>query len=684
MEQNVVDTLEWNEVEFRNIVQHFFSAHEMPIHVGNDGFPANDGVACWGAEPKDVRNQIRDWLKSRHMDEDHLPRSSFYCYPIRPQDGISGCLWFNPYGADHVYLFARRVFADYGTDLYPSPHRFLTIVVNDDKAVLDIRKRAAARVETEEGRGRVHDIQAVIDHAVIDYVRWLCNQYVAASHEQQGAIRELGRRHGQALLAYLLNDADKNKRRLAAKALSWIPVPLLTSDEAKPLPECKSDEGVIWYVDDTSNLADRGLIKQHPVVDAREPNIRAMLRILENEENVRTNRVPDPTTELVHPLTEEEVRQQGLAGFLTACGSCWSGPVCMARFDKELGEALLHVSIPSLTLSDEEVRDALHGTVFEDMPIQFQRSHLLRRLHEGDYNAPRTNPRLAINVENDAILELAKLTAGSESITGAARHLAYFAEHLSSKRMTRQQLVAHSSAFKNLLLGLKEMYGGAMPPEREDVEERERRDRWLELKNADVVAVVYSDLVRSSQLLSNLGRTKWDQVLDLYCETAVNAIWRHGGAFDCFTGDGFIAMFPCDKTGVSLTALKAVRAIIGELRELFTTGEMRKMLSSEHVKATGMSRYAITAGSIMIRKLGGRMTGTGVTMVEGARLVGDKALFDDDGNCVIMAESYVDADGAVGAVELVTQCSSPNFRDGKYVYPDYVGVRHDRLYRPLL
>ena len=69
-------------------------------------------------------------------------------------------------------------------------------------------------------------------------------------------------------------------------------------------------------------------------------------------------------------------------------------------------------------------------------------------------------------------------------------------------------------------------------------------------------------------------------------------------------------------------------------------------------------------------------------MVEAARLVGDKALFEEK-NPVIVSGSYVEADAALEVVKPVIECKSEHFRDGKYYYPDYGDARCDSLFRPI-
>ncbi len=204
------------------------------------------------------------------------------------------------------------------------------------------------------------------------------------------------------------------------------------------------------------------------------------------------------------------------------------------------------------------------------------------------------------------------------------------------------------------------------------------------LLRAKKIAVVYSDIVRSTKTLTQLGPKDFSSFLAMYSEMMANAIEDAGGVFDCFAGDGFIALFPCNKSSKSSLALDAVRQIHYEV-ERNLLSKASGILEQIDVKDLDC-RYALTAGPLKVAKLGGRVTATGIAMIKGARLVGDKPLFSKKHH-VVIAQSYVEADSAIGEVdEIHEKLSEKQEYEGAtlvYNYPDFVSAQADKLYRPI-
>ena len=77
-----------------------------------------------------------------------------------------------------------------------------------------------------------------------------------------------------------------------------------------------------------------------------------------------------------------------------------------------------------------------------------------------------------------------------------------------------------------------------------------------------LAAVLYSDIVASTDRATLLGDTRWRRVLDRHDEAARACIGRRGGTVVKTTGDGILAVLPS-----ATNALRAARELLGAVRE---------------------------------------------------------------------------------------------------------------------
>ncbi len=90
--------------------------------------------------------------------------------------------------------------------------------------------------------------------------------------------------------------------------------------------------------------------------------------------------------------------------------------------------------------------------------------------------------------------------------------------------------------------------------------------------------VVFTDIVRSTDRLADVGDAKWRALLDRYDDVCVTEVSRHGGVLVKQTGDGMLAHF--DSPGRAVTGAVAINERVGSLglrtRSGVHTGEVER------------------------------------------------------------------------------------------------------------
>jgi class 3 adenylate cyclase len=59
-----------------------------------------------------------------------------------------------------------------------------------------------------------------------------------------------------------------------------------------------------------------------------------------------------------------------------------------------------------------------------------------------------------------------------------------------------------------------------------------------------LATILFTDIVRSTEMATSLGDRDWTSVIEVHRETADAAVARHGGRLLKWTGDGILATFP--------------------------------------------------------------------------------------------------------------------------------------------
>ena len=93
-----------------------------------------------------------------------------------------------------------------------------------------------------------------------------------------------------------------------------------------------------------------------------------------------------------------------------------------------------------------------------------------------------------------------------------------------------------------------------------------------------LATVLFTDIVRSTERLSELGDRRWREVLDAHDALARRQVERYGGRIVQATGDGLLAMFdgPARGIGCAIALTDAVRRIGLTIRAGVHTGEIEK------------------------------------------------------------------------------------------------------------
>jgi class 3 adenylate cyclase len=94
----------------------------------------------------------------------------------------------------------------------------------------------------------------------------------------------------------------------------------------------------------------------------------------------------------------------------------------------------------------------------------------------------------------------------------------------------------------------------------------------------ELVTLLFSDIVASTERTGALGNARWRGLLDLHDEVAASAVARHGGRLVKHTGDGVLATFPLPSRGVrAATALRSQLAPSDlEVRVALHTAEVER------------------------------------------------------------------------------------------------------------
>lgn len=88
-------------------------------------------------------------------------------------------------------------------------------------------------------------------------------------------------------------------------------------------------------------------------------------------------------------------------------------------------------------------------------------------------------------------------------------------------------------------------------------------ERRVTLEDRPLVALLFLDLVASTESVARLGDAAWTAALDGYEQAVEDRVARHGGAVVKHTGDGTLATFPTASR--ALAAASSTRGALGEL-----------------------------------------------------------------------------------------------------------------------
>ena len=93
-----------------------------------------------------------------------------------------------------------------------------------------------------------------------------------------------------------------------------------------------------------------------------------------------------------------------------------------------------------------------------------------------------------------------------------------------------------------------------------------------------LAAVMFTDIVRSTNLVTTLGDGPWHSLLDAHDSIVGHEVERHGGAVVNFLGDGALARFKCANSAVqcALAVRDAVRDLGIDMRAGLHVGEVEQ------------------------------------------------------------------------------------------------------------
>jgi class 3 adenylate cyclase len=111
----------------------------------------------------------------------------------------------------------------------------------------------------------------------------------------------------------------------------------------------------------------------------------------------------------------------------------------------------------------------------------------------------------------------------------------------------------------------------------DEIEEFLRRDSTAASSRV-LAAVMFTDIVRSTSLVSTMGDGAWHSLLDAHDSIVGHEVVRHGGAVVNFLGDGALARFECANSAArcALAVRDAVRDLGIDVRAGLHAGEVEQ------------------------------------------------------------------------------------------------------------
>jgi HSP90 family molecular chaperone/class 3 adenylate cyclase len=163
-------------------------------------------------------------------------------------------------------------------------------------------------------------------------------------------------------------------------------------------------------------------------------------------------------------------------------------------------------------------------------------------------------------------------------------------------------------------------------------------------------AIVYVDLVGSTEALVALDFADRASVFDTYVQVLKTEVENQGGFFDKFTGDGVLALFGVDNANVPpedacARAERFCNRAIMLTQEFGDRSDVRSKIPELAPGRSGSGvfacRVAVAYGPIAFGQFGGTGSAVGTRMVEAARICSDKELYADQvGGLVITGDVY--------------------------------------------
>ncbi len=143
-----------------------------------------------------------------------------------------------------------------------------------------------------------------------------------------------------------------------------------------------------------------------------------------------------------------------------------------------------------------------------------------------------------------------------------------------------------------------------------------------------LATILFTDIVGSTDRLSELGDVAWGTLLDRHHQTVRHELERFGGVEVDTTGDGFLALFdgPARAIRSAIAIHEALRSIGLDIRAGVHTGEVEQAAEGPHGIAVHLAARvlgAADAGEVLV-------SSTTHDLVEGSGLE-----FDDRGEHVL-------------------------------------------------
>lgn len=151
-----------------------------------------------------------------------------------------------------------------------------------------------------------------------------------------------------------------------------------------------------------------------------------------------------------------------------------------------------------------------------------------------------------------------------------------------------------------------------------------------------MAAIVFVDLVGSTQALADLDFAELAELFDKYVQALKKEIEDCDGFFDKFTGDGVIALFGVEDKDVSSEdasgrAMRFAERALLVTREFGDRDDVRPLLQTLIPGRPGLGafrcRVAVSYGKIAFGGFGGAGSAVGKKMIQAARICSDKALY---------------------------------------------------------